>query len=554
VKPTEYPEEDARTVPFTPAPAEDEDRETLAEKPRYLDLPVSPEEARGQRNLAWGVVCLLLAAIGVWLGFKFDRTAALQCMASGLGAFGLMWLFHNAHVLRQRHGFFLALATVALLGAALPFLSAGLRKLDTIADERLGNEPSDRIIHTTPPPVPTAANAPIAPVAPELPSDDTEEPGPGTSSKLTPARRASNGASKVAKGSEKVLPPEDDGIVRDLVAPLPDLKSGKIIEILQDCKVPIDGRTWRLKAGQKFKFKNLEDGIVTFVANGQDVSIDIEFVRLTGESKETWREIFELAKTEAATRYPGLQEPGSREHRSFQNTWDQMRGAPDGEAFLKDPRWPVILADQLAAAEGWARAEAPDETTPPDGAAPAPSEGSKPASPEGVKPASPEGVKPPASEGTKPPASEKPTSDKPTPTPTPEKQTSSAPKPEDATPPAEKPAAASAPAPEPVKPAAPAPAPQSNIAPNAVPPPPGSARVSAPPTPPTAPAELPPLPDTPPPAASAPAPLPVAGPGPAPAGSDWKRVPGKAAAGERNKPATTAIEPPPVPKVVKPAR
>ena len=227
MKQTEYPEDDSRTVPFASVENESRAAETKVTEPSS-----GTDSLSGTRNLAWGVISLLLAAIGLWLGLKHNRAAVAQSLIASLGAFGVLWLLYNFRLLRQRNGLFLAVALVALLGTAVPFIVAGLHKLDHLADERLvaktedAPEPSAPVL-----PIPTSKNVPPAPQAPELPAQ--EQP------------------------KEKPAPQADDGVVREFIAPEPDPKAGKLIRIKQDSLVNIQGRKWRLKAGQIYQFKGM---------------------------------------------------------------------------------------------------------------------------------------------------------------------------------------------------------------------------------------------------------------------------------------------------------
>ena len=331
MKKTEYPEDDSRTVPF--ASAENE--------PRTDEPSSSADSLSGTRNLAWAVISLLVALIALWLGLKVNRAAVAQSLFASLGAFGVLWLLYNFRLLRQRNGILLAVALVVLLGSAIPFIVAGLGKLDHLADERLATKEADAPEPSAPAlTIPTAKNAPPAPPTPDLPKE------------------------KLA--SEKSAPPADDGIVREFVAPPPDPKAGKLIRIKQDCLVTIEGRKWRLKAGQVYQFKGLEDGIVTFRAGDQDVSIEADYVTFTGQSKETPEKITQMAAAEAARRYPALLDRNSPENALLVSRKKEMEQEPAmKEIFFKDPKWPLVLAEQLAAQEGWKRADAPAETTPP---------------------------------------------------------------------------------------------------------------------------------------------------------------------------------------------
>ena len=150
------------------------------------------------------------------------------------------------------------------------------------------------------------------------------------------------------------------------MAPPPDPKAGKIIRIKQDCIVTIDGRKWRLKAGQVYQFKGLEDGIVTFRAGDQEVSIEADYVTFTGQSKETPEKITQMAAAEAARRYPALGNKDSKENALLVSRKKELEQEPSmKEIFFKDPKWPLVLAEQLAEQEGWKRADLPEETTPP---------------------------------------------------------------------------------------------------------------------------------------------------------------------------------------------
>ncbi len=343
MKKTEYPEDDSRAEPFASTQIE---LRTAEAKSHMAESAPGADALSGTRNLAWAVICFLIAAIALWLGLKVNRAAVAQSLFASLSAFGVLWLLYNFRLLRQRNGILLAIALVVLLGAAIPFVVAGLSRLDHLADERLAPKVDDAPEIVTPVlSIPTAKNAPPAPQAPEFPVD---KPAP---EKSVP---------------EKPAPPVDDGIVREFMAPAPDLKSGKLIRIKQDCLVTIEGRKWRLKAGQIYQFKGLEDGVVTFRAGDQDVSIASDYVTFTGQSKETPEKITQMAAAEAGRRYPALLDKESKENELLLARKKELEQEPAmKEIFFKDPKWPLVLAEQLAAQEGWKRADLPAETTPP---------------------------------------------------------------------------------------------------------------------------------------------------------------------------------------------
>jgi Flp pilus assembly protein TadB len=134
VKPSEYPEQDARTVPF-----QSETKEAVLAHPapeprtRYLDLPPSPEARGVTRNLAWGIALLALAAIAFWLGLHYAGAAATRTLVACLLTFGVVWLLLHLNVLRQRYGGLFGLGLVAFIGAAIPFVEGGFRRLDGLA-------------------------------------------------------------------------------------------------------------------------------------------------------------------------------------------------------------------------------------------------------------------------------------------------------------------------------------------------------------------------------------------------------------------------------------
>lgn len=353
VKKTEYPEDDSRIEPLASAQIQLRTAET---KPPAPEPASSADALSGTRNLAWAVISFLIAAIALWLGLKVNRAAVAQSLFASLGAFGVLWLLYNFRLLRQRNGILLAVALVVLLGTAIPFVVAGLSKLDHLADERLAAKDPDAPEMPAPTlTIPTEKTAPPAPPTPDLPKE-----------KPAPEKLAQEKAAK-----EKPTQPADDGIVREFMAPPPDPKAGKLIRIKQDCIVTIDGRKWRLKAGQVYQFKGLEDGIVTFSAGDQDVSIEADYVTFTGQSKETPEKITQMAATEAARRYPALGNKDSKENALLIARKKELEQEPAmKEIFFKDPKWPLILAEQLAEQEGWKRADLPEETTPPTEAVP----------------------------------------------------------------------------------------------------------------------------------------------------------------------------------------
>jgi hypothetical protein len=141
---------------------------------------------------------------------------------------------------------------------------------------------------------------------------------------------------------------------------------GKIILVKQDAKVLISGKKYLIHEGSKFPFKKLEDGMVTFAAGDQEVTIDAEMVSFVGKSKETPEEISRLAGEELRRRYPMLADKTSPEREILDARIAELK--VEMPELFKNPRWPLEIGEQLAVQEGWIRADAPAD----DSAAPSP--------------------------------------------------------------------------------------------------------------------------------------------------------------------------------------
>ncbi len=320
--PSEYPEDDSRTVPFQPPTSESAARRAPEPKTRYVDVPQTPERAVGPRNLAWGVIFLVAAFCAYWFALIFSGHNATRTVIASLGTFGLIWLFYTMRILRQRHGVFLALTVVVLFGAAMPLVERGFSSLDNLARERLSDEKVAPKLDVAPPAPPTSKTAPPAPVTPDEPPPTIEPP------------------KVVAKAPE-------DNIVRELMAPPPSEAAKKVIEITEDTEINIGGRRFLIKKGEKYEFTTLQDGVYTFKA-GQDtatVSSDFAMVRYN------FKQLNELAQKEATRRYPALAEKFSEQYDQFLSASKDLRVTlPD---YFKSPEWPLRLAEKLAAANGW---------------------------------------------------------------------------------------------------------------------------------------------------------------------------------------------------------
>ncbi len=281
-------------------------------------------------NLAVGAGLLLSAFLIFWMALYLPNQVALRTLVASFGTFALVWVLYRLRVFHRPHGGLIVAGAVALFAAALPFIERGFQKLDHAAKSGLADE--------------SAKTATLAGESAQGLPVPTQQNNPGLPPPTAPATLP------------PPAPPEDD-TVHDLIAPAPDPSIGKIILVRQDAKVAIGGKKYLIRAGSKFPFKKLEDGMVTFQAGDQEVTIGVEMVSFGGQSKETPEEITKLAKTELMRRYPAIGVKDSPENEMFVARINDLKTEfPD---IFKNPRWPLEIGEQLAAQEGWTRADAP---------------------------------------------------------------------------------------------------------------------------------------------------------------------------------------------------
>lgn len=290
-------------------------------------------------NLAVAAGLLSGAFLLFWMGSYLANHVALRALVASFGTFALVWVLYRVRIFHRPHGGLIAAGAVALFAAALPFVERGFKKLDHVAKTGLGGESEKPAGESAAQlPVPTRETAPPAPVA-SVPS--TPQPQP------------------------------EDDVVRELIAPEPDASAGKLITVLRDVQITMpNGKKYRIREGSRFPYTKFEDGLVTFQASGQDATINGTDVKFGGASRETPREITQLAQVEAMRRYPALGVKGSDENQLYlARVADLKNEMPD---LMKDPHWPLLIAEELAAHEGWKRADQPSDDTaspaaPPEG-------------------------------------------------------------------------------------------------------------------------------------------------------------------------------------------
>jgi len=299
-------------------PSEQATRPQPAADGAPLDLP----------NIALGAGLLLSAFLVFWMGLYLPNHVAMRTLAASLGTFALVWVLYRLRVFRRPYGGLIVAGAVALFAAVLPFVERMFKQLDSAARTSLAGAQPDRVVEPAAPlPVPTRQTQP------EISVPRSE-------------------------------PPPEDETVRELPAPAIDPSAGRLIRVIQDAKVSIDGRKYLIRTGSQFPLKEFKDGTVTFRAGEHEVTIDANLVTFTGKSMETPAAMQKLAEFELMRRYPAVGKKGSPENELFVERIKELRVTlPE---LFDNPRWPLDIGEQLAAQQGWKRADAPhDESLPP---------------------------------------------------------------------------------------------------------------------------------------------------------------------------------------------
>ena len=297
-------------------------------QPRYVELRQFREQGKGPRNLALGVAAFLAAVLLLAAAMVLAGPRVLFAVAVGLVTFTVLYVLARLHIFRQRHGVFLAVGVVSLLGAAFAVCERGLEALDRFAH----------------PPAAVAQPAPAhAPAAPE--------------------------ALPLLTESFAITPPE--------------AKAGPRVKALRDSRVVIEGKPFLIKAGDVFPLAEVKGEEVTFKVRDLRIALPASAVDVLGEVKPEPPKVAEAApapepkpapelttaavtkgaQEEAVRRYPALGLEGSRENILFITTYTELKD--NAEEFFKNPEWPMELAELLAKREGWRRDDGPKQAPPP---------------------------------------------------------------------------------------------------------------------------------------------------------------------------------------------
>ncbi len=324
----------------TPPPSSDSDRRVLPKQPAKVRLSMPGDEAfvpvyvavsapsgsSGTLNIQVGVVMLLLALVLMAFGTILSGPRAILPVGICLAAFTLFWILLRLRVLQKRNGGFVALAAVCLLGSLVSFFERGYSRIEALSK----------------------ASA-TASAAPSVASPDAVEARPvPTPEPETPLLSQVFGV----KSADPIVGPR--------------------VRILKESRVPVGRRFYRVIPGESFPILEVRDSEVYFGANELRVSLPKEVLEVLGvpatpaestaalpnaepaaEPNETPAQVTKRAQLEAIRRYPALGVKDSPENELFVETYRELRNS-DSE-LLKDPEWPMDVAESLAKREGWVR-------------------------------------------------------------------------------------------------------------------------------------------------------------------------------------------------------
>jgi hypothetical protein len=317
--------------------------------PRYVQLHALREHGHGPRNLAWGVVTILLALALVGVSIFLVGSKALLFLAVCLLTFTALFVLARLHVFRQRNGAFLALGIVCLFGAAMPLVELGYAALQDFARSR-----------------------PIA------------------QSVLANSPGSSGEASTLLLSEAFALNP-------------PDPKAGPRVKVLKDTRVVIEGKPFLIKAGDLFALGANHGSEVTVAVRDLLVALPADGVEIITEkpsfkagaaaarpaapappagaegpgaarmahtnaagapleeapaANETPAQVTARAQREVIRRYPALGVKDSLENQMFLTAFREIRDS-GGDDFFANAEWPIELADLLAKREHWVRGAPP---------------------------------------------------------------------------------------------------------------------------------------------------------------------------------------------------
>ncbi len=283
------------------------------------------------RNLFLGISIAALCAL-VFVAALFLAGPEAPIVAAGSAAVSMivLWLMSRMGVHRQPGGLFLS-ATVGGFVAMFVPLAAGL--VDFLHSEQI-----ERRINLA----------------------QSDAPQPSSTPELLPR------------------------LTESFVIESPDANKDDYARVIRNTTVAIEGKNYRIAIGELFPLFRVAEGEV--IVKGRDFLIslppdilqvvrkerstenDSGSVSATAKSTPTGEtetkddftavdraEMTRNAQTEAIKHYPALGIRDTAENRAFLDTYKRLK-LSDSD-LLKDPEWPLQLAEALAEREGWRRAD-----------------------------------------------------------------------------------------------------------------------------------------------------------------------------------------------------
>ncbi len=277
-----------------------------------VELP-HRRELPGRRNLQLGILSLIAAAGLIVVGIFFMGSRALVPVATALATLTLLWLLARGRLLRQRNGIFLALGLVCLMGATVALFERAYVVGAEMARARVAQS-RQRAQNKIPPPTLDAKPALLS--------------------------------------AEMGVPPVDTASVR-------------AVRVLKDSTVAVDQKAYLVKAGEVFPYHSQQGGEVVFSINDMLLSLPTDAVEIFGgrasapvpvtnvakPEPETVAQVTRRAQIEVMRRFPALGVKDSPENEMFVEMYRELRNS--GNSLLKDPEWPLHIAETLAEREGW---------------------------------------------------------------------------------------------------------------------------------------------------------------------------------------------------------
>jgi len=266
-------------------------------------------------------------------------------VAACLVTFTALFVLARMHVFRQRNGGFLAIALVFLLGAIIPLIDRGYELLAGISQQ------------------PLAANQAAAPTARPA---DIEPPLLSQSFALAKPDPAQPQV-KVLKDSRVVIGEKPFLIRAGDLFPLLEAKAGEATFAVRDLRVSLPVAVVEILGGKPKETREAAMAAALATVNAAETPKPEPAGNPAKPAQDAAAELAAItrsAQTEAMNRYPALAIKDTRENEAFVAAYRQLKNSGDAD-FFANPEWPLVLAEQLAARNGWARGDRPAPAAPP---------------------------------------------------------------------------------------------------------------------------------------------------------------------------------------------